>query len=302
MKGNTQRWIGTGAMGILLALGSTAVFAQNTQTNPNNQNTQNPPAQQQQQPDNKQNNNGTLTNSTGLTMDAAPPPVSAEEDAAFKAYSAIPITDSDKKISAGEDFLKKYPESRYRPPIYANLTIMYVQTGQAEKAMDAGDKEVQLQPNDVATLAILCQTIPRTINSSTPNPNDLLAKAETYGKRALDVTPTLPKPETVSDADFTSVKNRTMAMAHGGLGLVDIRRGKFSEAVPELEQSVKLVPDPDPVNYYLLGVANQNTSHFDDAQTAYKKCAEIPSGLQQRCQQSADEAKKQGASQMSAPH
>jgi tetratricopeptide (TPR) repeat protein len=179
---------------------------------------------------------------------------------------------------------------------------MYVQTGQAEKAMDAGDKEVQLQPNDVATLAILCQTIPRTINSSTPNPNDLLAKAETYGKRALDVTPTLPKPEAVSDADFTSVKNRTMAMAHGGLGLVDIRRGKFTEAVPELEQSVKLVPDPDPVNYYLLGVANQNTSHFDDAQTAYKKCAEIPSGLQQRCQQSADEAKKQGASQMSAPH
>lgn len=214
MKCNTQRWIGTGAIGILVALGSMAASAQNTQST--NSQSQNPPAQQQQQPD-KQNSPAAISNSTGLTLDATPPPVSAEEDAAFKTYSAIPLTDSDKKISAGEDFLKKYPESRYRPPIYANLTIMYVQTGQAQKAMDTGDKEVQLEPNDVATLAILCQTIPRTLNSSTPNPNDLLTKAETYGKRALDVTPTLAKPEAVSDADFTNVKNRTMAMRTAGL-------------------------------------------------------------------------------------
>ncbi len=38
-------------------------------------------------------------------------------------------------------------------------------------------------------------------------------------------------------------------MAHGGLGLVYIRRSKFTEAIPELNQSVTIDPTPDPVNY-----------------------------------------------------
>jgi hypothetical protein len=64
---------------------------------------------------------------------------------------------------------------------------------------------------------------------------------------------------------------------------------------------VKLVPDPDPVNYYLLGIANEKTSHFDDAVAAYTKCAAIPSSLQQACNSNAAAAKKEGATQLSAP-
>ncbi|PYT52436.1 MAG: hypothetical protein DMG43_11740, partial [Acidobacteria bacterium] len=67
----------------------------------------------------------------------------------------------------------------------------------------------------------------------------------------------------LTDEAFDKAKNQTLASAHSGLGLVYVRRGKFAEAIPELEQSVKLDPSPDPVNFYLLGMANQKASHFD---------------------------------------
>src|SRR5689334_24313424 len=63
---------------------------------------------------------------TPLSLDSAPPPVSAEEDAAFKAYQESPPNDWNKKIELGEAFLQKYPQSRYLPPIYSGLTIGYM--------------------------------------------------------------------------------------------------------------------------------------------------------------------------------
>src|SRR5271154_7532059 len=90
--------------------------------------------------------------------------------------------------------------------------------------------------------------------------------------------PPKPKPYAVEEETFVTAKNQTMALAYSGLGIVDIRRGKFAEAIPNLEQSVKLDPNPDPVNYYLLGIANEKASHFDDAVTAFTKCAAIPGG------------------------
>jgi Flp pilus assembly protein TadD len=90
-------------------------------------------------------------------------------------------------------------------------------------------------------------------------------------------------------------------MAYSGLGLVAFRRGKFADAIPHFEKSVQLDPQPDPVNFYLLGICNEKTSHFDEAVTDFSKCSDIPGGLQATCKQNIDEAKKLGATQLSAP-
>ena len=100
---------------------------------------------------------------------------------------------------------------------------------------------------------------------------------------------------------FIGAKNQTMAMAYSGLGLVAFRRGKFSDAIPNLEKSVGLEPQPDPVNYYVLALSNEKASHFDDAVAAFTKCAAIPSGLQATCKQGIDEAKKLSTTQLSVP-
>jgi len=238
---------------------------------------------------------------SSLAMPGAAP--NAEELAAAKSFQEMPNTDMPKKIAAGEEFLKKYPDSQYRPMIYSALTLEYIQSGNTEKAFEVGDKEVTLKPDDVQTLAVLGQTIPRAISASTPEPEKRLAKAEDYSKRAIEVTPTLPKPEGMADQNFMAAKNSTLSMAHSGLGLVYFRRGKFNDAIPELEQSVKIDPNPtpDPVNLYLLGLANQKASRYDDAAVAFNKCAAVNSKLQATCRSGADESKKQASTQLSAP-
>lgn len=237
---------------------------------------------------------------TPLTLDAAPP-VNAEEDAAFKAYQDAPPADWTKKIELGEAFAQKYPQSRYLPPIYSGLTIAYMQTNQIQKMLDIGDKAVALTPTDITTLAILAQTISRVTNSSTPNSGKQLEKAESYSKKAIEVAPTLPKPPNLTDEAFAAAKNQTLAAAHSGLGLVYVKRGKNAEAIPELETSVKIDPNPDPVNYYLLGMANKGASHFDDAIAAFNKCAAMASSLQATCKAQAEDAKKKSTTELSAP-
>src|SRR5437762_2991542 len=188
-------------------------------------------------------------------------------------------------------------------PVNAEEDDAYLQAGNTQKMQEYGEKEITLSPNDVSTLALLGQTLPRTLHGSVSDPAavQLLAKAEQYSKQAIEITPTLPKPENLTDEAFASAKNQTLAMAHSGLGLVFVRRGKNAEAIPQLEQAVKIDPNPDPVNYYLLGMANKSTSHFDDAVAAFNKCAAMTGPLQGTCKTQAEDAKKLGTTQLSAP-
>src|SRR5580692_7929520 len=294
MKGTWQKWMEAGAFTALLFLGCVGAAAQSGSGQSGQSGQQNPPPAQQQTDKDKANT---------LTLDTPAPPVNAEEDAAFKAFDAIPVTEGAKKIQAGEAFAQKYPQSRYLAPVYSNLVKVYLAENQIQKMQDVGEKEVVIAPNDIQTLAILGQTLPRAWNSSMPNAAAQLDKAEKFSKSAIELTPTIPKPDGLTDTQFTVAKNQTLAMAHGGLGLVYFRRGKYGEAIPEFEEAVKIDPNPesDPVTFYVLAIADEKTSHFDGAVTAFNKCAAIPGSLQATCKSGSEEAKKLGSTQLSAP-
>ncbi|HVH71366.1 MAG TPA: tetratricopeptide repeat protein [Candidatus Dormibacteraeota bacterium] len=294
MRSLRNSCLGTLMFAALLLGTSGVVVAQGSQGSPGGQGGQSqPPAQSTDKSKNP--------DVPPLSLDAALPPVSAEEDAAFKAFQDSPPNDWNKKIELGEAFFAKYPQSRYLPPIYSTLTIGYMQTNQIPKMLDIGDKAIALTPTDVTTLSILAQTISRVTNSSTPDSAKQLEKAETYSKKAIEVAPTLPKPANLTDDAFTAAKNQALAAAHSGLGLVYMKRGKNQEAIPELESSLKLDPSPDPVNYYLLGMANKSTSHFDDAISAFNKCATMTGLMQATCKAQADDTKKKSSTELSAP-
>jgi tetratricopeptide (TPR) repeat protein len=279
-----------GLLAGVLLLGSVAVKAQSSQSGQSS-----PPAQQ---PADKK-----PAASDTLTLDTPAPPVNPEEDTAYKAFDTMPMTDGAKKITAGETFAQKYPQSRYLAPVYSMLVKLYLAANDVAKMQDVGEKCVAIAPNDVQTLAILGQTLPRAWNSSMPNAQLQLDKAEKFSKSAIELTPTIAKPAGLTDAQFDLAKNQTLAMAHGGLGLVYFRRGKLDAAIPEFEEATKVDPNPDidPVNYYLLGLADEKTSHFDAAITAFTKCATVAGSLQATCKSGAEESKKLGATQLSAP-
>ena len=156
--------------------------------------------------------------------------------------------------------------------MYSNLVKLYLLVHkEGRKWQDAGEKDAALAPRDgdVQTLAILGQTLPRAWTSSMPNAAQQLDKAEKFSKSAIELTPTIAKPDAMTDAQFSLAKNQTLAMAHSGLGLVYFRRGKYDAAIPEFEESTKVDPNPDavPVTNFLCPwrIADEKTSHFDAA-------------------------------------
>jgi tetratricopeptide (TPR) repeat protein len=228
-------------------------------------------------------------------------PADSREESAFRSFQVVSPEDPNKKIQLGEAFLQKYPKSLFLSSIYSALTAAFLRTNQIQKMEEAGEKDLQLNPKDVQVLAMLGQTLPRTMTASTSEPDKRLDKAEQYAKRAIEGTLAMKQPEGLTGEEFEKAKSQTLAVAHSGLGLVDFRRGKYAEAIAELDQSVKLAPSSDPVNYYLLGVAHHNSSHFSEAAAAFSKCAEFQGTMQATCKENAEKDTNRAAAQTSSP-
>jgi tetratricopeptide (TPR) repeat protein len=234
------------------------------------------------------------------TPPAEAPKVNPQEEADYKVFSALKPEDITNQIKLGEDFVQKYPDSKYDEPVYAKLTQAYFTKQDYAKMNAAGDKALALNPDDVAVLVQLGFFAPHFAD-----PNDLdaerkLQKAEQELKHALDLLATMPKPATtLSDEDFAKAKAAATEQAHSGLGLVYFREGKYDDSLGELKV-VTAGPSADPTDLYVMGIDLQQLKRFGESADAYGKCAAVPGSLQARCKQRADQMKQQAASQPAA--
>jgi tetratricopeptide (TPR) repeat protein len=263
--------------GVLLSIGAGVCMAQYDQGMP-----QPPPSAPQQ-------------NAPSKGAPAAPKLNKAEEDA-YKAVSAR-TTAPGAQIQQGEDFVKKFPDSHYLPSVYGILTTAYFGTGDVDKMFVAGTKALELYPDNVDVLSLLAMAMPRRIKATTPDGAQQLVKAEEYARHAIELIPNLPKPPDVDDATFEKAKNEKLSMAHSGLGLIDTNHQKWDDARTELMLAVQLASNPDPVDYYLLGNADVQGSYYNDAVTAYAKCA-ASGPLAPTCKARGDSAQHDAATKL----
>jgi tetratricopeptide (TPR) repeat protein len=223
-----------------------------------------------------------------------PQKINKAEEAAYKNVLAAQGGDPAMQIQVGEDFITKFPMSKYLGGVYGLLTTAYYTTGNTDKMFAAGAKSLELNPDNVDVLALLAMAIPRRVKSNTPDGPQQLQKAEVYAHHAIELIPSLTKPETVDDATFEKAKNDKLALCHSGLGLLDIGHQKFDDARTELTQAVQLATSPDPVDYYLLGNADDQASFLNGAIAAYDKCA-ATGPLVTQCKAREDSVKKKVA-------
>jgi len=224
-----------------------------------------------------------------------PAPVSKQENKAIKAFRETPAGDADKKTQLAEDFITTYPQSRYRQEVVVWLAQAYATKGQVDKLQAEADKEMAMTPINPASLALLGSNLSRAVTPSTPDLQKHLDQAEIYCKKSLELVATAQKPADLPENKFTEAKDQTSAVAYSGLGTVAFRRQKYTDAISNLDQAVKLSGGTDPVNYYLLGKANEAATNYDQALAAYTKCAAIPGGMQAACQSSINDVKAHGA-------
>jgi tetratricopeptide (TPR) repeat protein len=246
------------------------------------------PAPQQQQPADK--------SAAPTTPAPAAPKVDPAEEADYKAFFELKPTDYDKRIELGEAFVQKYPTSKYTEGVYAQLTTSEYNKQDFAKMYADSDKALALNPNDVTVLVLVGWVIPHSYNPNDVNADAQLAKAEKYEKQAIEALATLPKPANMIDDDFAKAKAGAESQAHSGLGLVYFRKQNWEGAVAELTKATSTATPPDATDYYVLGVSLGHLDRYSDAADAYTKCAATPGGLQGRCKQQADDAKKQAAS------
>jgi tetratricopeptide (TPR) repeat protein len=221
---------------------------------------------------------------------------SKKETNALKAFRDAPANDPEKKLQLGEEFLTNFPQSRNRLEVVDWESRYYLTKQQPDKLQAAGDRELALTPNNPVTLADVCSNYARALNANTPDLQKRLEQTEIYCKKSLEVLAGVQKAPDASEESFAAAKNQTSALAYSGLGVVAFRKGNYAESISNLDQAVKLDKNSDPVNFYVLGKANEGAKNFDGAVAAFTKCAAIPGPMQSPCASSATEAKSAAAS------
>jgi tetratricopeptide (TPR) repeat protein len=236
----------------------------------------------------------------GTPGEAPAPKVSKEELAAYNQFVEDSKTaDARQIINMGETFVTTYPNSMYVGTVQGELAMNYMRVNDVNRMVAAGEKALAANPDNVDVLPLMAFAIPRRNGSTAQD----LERAMNYARRAINLLSTMPKPPDIDDATFARVKNEKLAQCRSGMGTAYFKTGHFDEAVTELSQAVRLVDpnSPDPVDYYVLGLANERSSHFTDAVAAFDKCATIQSSLQANCKALSSETKKKGANSLEAP-
>ncbi len=108
------------------------------------------------------------------------------------------------------------------------------------KAIVYGDQSIEADPKDGTAMNALLLVAGELAQHTGKNDLDKdakLAKSEKYVKQALDMLPTLAKPEGVkiSDADWEAFKKDKTAEAHRDLGLIATARQKWDVAATEFK-------------------------------------------------------------------
>ncbi|HXQ27490.1 MAG TPA: hypothetical protein VN822_13880 [Candidatus Acidoferrales bacterium] len=226
---------------------------------------------------------------------AAAPKLDPQEEAAYKAFFTTSAQDADQRIQLGQDFLQKYPASRYDESVYAGLVQAYFVKQDWKDFYANADKALTLNADDVGILATVGWVIPHAYDPDDPDSAKKLDKAESYEKHAIQVLGALPKPEAMTDDQFATAKASQLSQVHSGLGLVYFRRGQYDDSVKELQLATQGPTIPDPTDLFVLGFGLQNLHRYGEAADAYTHCSQMPGGLQDRCKQSADAARKLAA-------
>jgi hypothetical protein len=238
-----------------------------------------------------------ITNRNARKMAAAPQPKEADEVTAWKGevdyakqvaqYSdyalfraAVESRDPKVTIDLGEALLARSPESEYAAKMREPLFLAYRQSGNNAKAVEFAEKALATdQTNEDMLLVVVDSYIQQKKESD---------KAHAYSAKIVEIVNTKPKPEGMSDADWTARKNSLLGLAHYMNGKLYSDENKHAQADQELRKALPLIettPALKPETLFRLGLANYKLAagkpeRAQEAANYFRACAGIAGPFQ----------------------
>ncbi len=190
------------------------------------------------------------------TQPAAPQQKKEIKDPAeYNAYvGAVQQKDATAKISGLEAFLAQYPNSVMKEDALELLMVSYQQTNNQAKMLDAAQRILQVNPNNLRALALLSYIKHAQAEAGQDAQNNLTQGAQ-FADRGLQALQTAPKPDGTSDADFTKMKTQMSAIFSGTSGMAALQGKNYPVAQQRLRAAVEADPN-DLRNVYPLALAD----------------------------------------------
>lgn len=188
-----------------------------------------------------------------------------KDPAEYNAYvNAIQQQNPVMKAQALEAYLQTYPNSVMKEDALELLMVAYQQANDAQKALDAATRVLQVNPNNIRALALLAYTYRTMAQGGTGLPGSA-TKAQQYGEQGLQALQTMKKPEGMSDADFTKLHNETGAIFDGAVGLAALQAKDYAAAQKDMQEAVSWDPQPSIADIYPLATADLEAKPMNPA-------------------------------------
>jgi tetratricopeptide (TPR) repeat protein len=167
----------------------------------------------------------------------------------YDAFNAMATEkDPNKKISLAEAFLQKYSNSDFKDLAYVQEMQTYQQLNQPDKAVEAGHKALEANPDNPDALRFLSFVFPFVYKADDPEATAKLSRAESDAKHGLEMLQKLQKPAGVSDEQFNQAVKALRAVFNGCAGFVALQRKDYPAAIT----SYKAASEDNPSDWYVF--------------------------------------------------
>jgi len=203
------------------------------------------------------------------------------------AFMAIQnAADPDSRIAAVEKFLTGFADTDFKALALYIATVSAQQKNDFEKIMVYGERTLEADPKNYATMLIMAGAIAQRTREHDLDREEKLTRAEKLAKEGGEIAKTATKPNpNLTEEQWAEAKKDFEAQSHESLGIIAMARKKYDVAITELKAAVDL--NGDIASMVRLGQSYNFAGKHDDAIAILDKVmanAEAPPQVKQIAQ------------------
>jgi hypothetical protein len=203
---------------------------------------------------------------------AATPQIQMSQDEYAKYQAAVNATTPQAKAQAFEDYLKAYPNSAVKADVLNQLLYAYNQTGDQAKTLDAADRLLAVDPQNLRalTLEVYYRRSDAEKLTDPAAKAAALDKVATYAQTGLNAT----KPKDMAQADFDALKAAAQPTFESAIAADDLAKKDNAGAIAALKTEVDAhEPDTEKPSPVLQDVYTLAQAYYTSTPPDYLNCA-----------------------------